>query len=116
MQRHGDQAVRGGAGRHRVRKTFAQCRRDGKLAVVFQARDQAVERKRIGQRGTAAVERGRVLEAGAAYLAVGRGDGALRALRQAVPRQVGPAGAAELAGSRIRAAQQAGEGSYLLKN
>ena len=90
------------------RKTFAQRRRDGELAVIFQARNQAVERKRIGQRRAGAVERGRVLEAGAAHLAAGRGDGALRALRLAVPGQVGLAGGAQVAGSGCRAAQQAG--------
>ena len=111
MQWHGDQAVGPGRVFDGVRHARAQCRRDGELTVVFQARDHPVERKRIRQRRMRAVERGRALEAGAAHLAGGRGRGALRTLWLAVPGQIVQTGAAQGAGCRGCAAEQTGVGN-----
>jgi hypothetical protein len=82
-----------------VAEDASQCGHDGEPSLVFQARDQAVERKGIYQRGMGAVEGGRVLEAGAADFAAGGGEGALRALQLTMPGQVGMAGSA----NRMRA-------------
>lgn len=94
VQRHRDQQVGARLGGDGFGQTATQYGHDGELAVIFQARDQAVEREAIRQRGVSAVESRRVLEAGAAGFAAGGGEGALRALGLAVPGQVGMAGAA----------------------
>ena len=85
MQGHGDQAIGLGVGCGGVNQAVAEQGRDGQLAMVFEARNQAVEWKGVGERGDGAVERGRVLKAGTAGLAAWRGGGALRAVRLAVP-------------------------------
>jgi len=89
---------------------LAQHRCNGELAVIFQARDHLVDREGIGQRGPGTIERGRVLQAGAAHLAIRCGDGTLRTLRLVVPGQVVTAAGAQRLRIRGRTAQQAGQG------
>ena len=107
VQRHGNEAVWPWHVLDDMCQTFTQRRGDGELSVIFQARDHAVERKRIDQCGVGAVERGRVPETGTANLAMRGGGGALRALRLSVPGQVGLAAAADGQVARGRPAQQA---------
>ena len=107
VQRHRDQQVGARLGGDGVGKAASQCGDDGKLSVVFQARDQAIERKGIRQRGMGVVESGRMLEAGTADFTARSGEGALRTLGLAMPGQVGMAGWANGLRTRGCAAQQA---------
>ncbi len=75
----------------RLGQARPECRRDRELAVILQAWDQPVEREGIGEGSKGAVECGWMPQAGAAQLAPGGGDGALRTLRPSMPGQVGPA-------------------------
>ncbi len=116
MQRHRNQPVGTRRMFHGLHQAVRQRRCDGELAVILQARDQPVERKRIGQCGMGAVERRRMPEAGAAPLAVWRGGGALRAVRLAMPGQLGVAAAAQGACAGSGAAEQAAVWKKLIKN
>lgn len=120
MQGHGNHAIRHRCSFRGAGQPLAQRRCDGKLAMVFQAGNQSVERKDITQRRNGTVERRRAFEAGAAGLSLGRGRGALRALWLRVPGQIGQAGWACMSGCisgacRV-ATQQAGSRSELIKN
>lgn len=108
VQGHGNQPVGLGVGRDNLGQAAAQRRRDGEPAVVLQARDQAVERKRIGQRGNGAVKCRRVFEAGATHLAIWRRGGALRAVCLGMPGQVVQAARAQGVVHGRSPAEQAG--------
>lgn len=116
MQRHGNQAIRHWCSFRGPSQPLAQRRCDGKLALVFQARNQSVERKDIAQRRNGTVERRGAFEAGAAGLSLGRGRGALWTLWLRVPGQIGQAGRAYMPSARRVAAQQTGSWDELIKN
>ena len=116
MQGHGNHAIWDRCSFRGPGQPLAQRRCDGKLAMVFQARNQSVERKDIAQRRNGTVERRRAFEAGPAGLSQGRGRGALRTLWLRVPGQIGQAGGTYMPSARRVATQQAGSRSELIKN
>jgi len=104
VQRHGDEQVGARAVRYGFCQVLSQDLRDGESAVVFQRGDELVDGKAVAEGGDAMVKGGRVFQAGAAGLAVRRGNGALRTLRQGVVRQFATATAAHPVSARCGAA------------
>jgi len=72
MRRHRDQAVWSWLGCDGFGEAVSQCRHDAELAVIFEARNQAVEQKAVGQRGVGIDKGRRVFEAGATGFAAKR--------------------------------------------
>lgn len=116
MEGHGNHAIRRGRCFYHPGQAFGERWRDGELAMVFQARDQSVEWKGIGQCGKRTVKRGGMFETGTAGLSRRHGRGALRTLRFRVPGQIVQAGGTDLSGARRASAQKAVSRDKLIKN
>ncbi len=88
-------------------EAFAEPGGERQLVAVLERLDQAVDGEFVAEQRERAGKGGRVLEAGAAALAVRGRLAALRAARGRQRRQVGGAGGTEEGGAAVATAQQA---------
>lgn len=116
MERHGNETVGTWMGGDALGQTTCQHRHDGELAVVFEARDEPVDRERILQRGVGVVKGGRMFEATAANRVGWGWGGALRTLWLAVPWQLGMARVTQGVRTRGGATEQAALHNDAIKN
>jgi len=111
MQGHGEQAIRAWLRVDGTRQERAEQARERELMPVLQGLNQFIYRESVIERGMGAIERGRVLQAGAAYLAIAAGCGATRTGAGGGSRQISVARGAE----QVRAASRAAQHTILLE-